>query len=114
MTLFQAAALGLIQGLTEFLPVSSTAHLRIIPALLGWQDPGAAFTAVIQIGTLIAVLLYFSREVISITRAVLNGVTSGNPFLNRDALLGWMIAAGTIRSPKEKTRTPPHNFLENR
>ena len=54
MTTFEAAVLGLVQGITEFLPISSTAHLRIVPALLGWQDPGAAFTAVLQLGTLAA------------------------------------------------------------
>src|SRR5687768_16000317 len=63
MPLWFALALGLIQGLTEFIPVSSTAHLRILPALLGQPDPGAAFTAVIQLGTLIAVLIYFARDV---------------------------------------------------
>ena len=55
----QAIVLGFVQGLTEFLPVSSTAHLRIVPAFLGWEDPGAAFTAVIQLGTMAAILLYF-------------------------------------------------------
>ena len=59
MELIQAAVLGIVQGLTEFLPISSSGHLRIVPALLGWEDPGAAFTAVIQLGTMAAVLLYF-------------------------------------------------------
>ena len=58
--------LAIVQGLTEFLPISSTAHLRIVPALLGWKDPGAAFSAVIQIGTLVAVLWYFWRDVVRI------------------------------------------------
>lgn len=62
MSLWFAALLGIVQGLTEFLPISSTAHLRIVPALLGQGDPGAAFTAVIQLGTLIAVVGYFARE----------------------------------------------------
>ena len=53
MTLSEAIVLGIVQGLTEFLPISSSAHLRIIPALLGWEDPGAAFTAIVQIGTLV-------------------------------------------------------------
>lgn len=96
MNILQAIILGIIQGITEFLPISSTAHLRIIPALLGWQDPGAAFTAVIQFGTLVAVLLYFSKDIFNITGAVVKGITTGNFFHNRDALLGWMIAAGTI------------------
>ena len=62
MDLIQAVIYGLIQGLTEFLPISSTAHLRIAPALLGWQDPGAGFTAVIQLGTVLAVLIYFGKD----------------------------------------------------
>src|SRR5258706_7155108 len=86
MTLWQAIVLGIIQGLTDFLQVSSTAHWRIIPALLGWQDPGAAFTAVIQLGTLVAVLAYFAREIVSIMRDIFTG----------KGTLGWMIAAGTV------------------
>src|SRR5690606_29304084 len=62
MGLFEAIVLGLVQGLTEFLPISSTAHLRVIPALLGWADPGAAFSAVIQIGTVLAVFVYFRAD----------------------------------------------------
>ncbi|WP_462188534.1 undecaprenyl-diphosphate phosphatase, partial [Frankia sp. CcWB2] len=59
MNFFEGTVLGLVQGLTEFLPVSSSAHLRIAAALAGWEDPGAAFTAVTQIGTEAAVLIYF-------------------------------------------------------
>ena len=66
--IFHAAILGVIQGLTEYLPISSTAHLRIVPALLGWSDPGAAFTAVIQLGTLLAVLIYFRSDILSLAR----------------------------------------------
>jgi undecaprenyl-diphosphatase len=86
MTLWQAIVLGLIQGLTEFLPISSTAHLRVIPACLGWNDPGAAFTAVIQLGTLAAVLIYFARDIVLITRDTLTGRSK----------MGWMICAGTV------------------
>ena len=59
---FQAIVLGIVQGLTEFLPISSTAHLRIIPAFFGWEDPGAAFTAVVQLGTMAAVVLHFWND----------------------------------------------------
>ena len=59
----EAIVLGLLQGLTEFLPISSSAHLRIVPEFLGWGDPGAAFTAVIQIGTELAVLIYFAKDI---------------------------------------------------
>lgn len=96
MNIVQAIVLGIIQGLTEFLPISSTGHLRIIPALFGWEDPGAAFTAVIQFGTLVAVLLYFRRDIVTITSAVLQGVMKKHLFYNRDAQMGWMIAAGTV------------------
>jgi undecaprenyl-diphosphatase len=96
MNILEAIILGIIQGLTEFLPISSTAHLRIIPALLGWEDPGAAFTAVIQFGTLVAVLLYFSKDIVRIFRAVIAGILKREPFRDRDAQLGWMIAVGTI------------------
>ena len=65
---FEAIVLGIVQGLTEFLPISSTAHLRIVPAFAGWEDPGAAFTAVVQLGTMAAVLLYFRHELWRIAR----------------------------------------------
>ena len=96
MNIVQAIILGIIQGLTEFLPISSTAHLRIIPALVGWNDPGAAFTAVIQFGTLIAVLIFFYKDIVSITSGVIKGIVTRKLFHNRDAQLGWIIAAGTI------------------
>ncbi|MFA5834210.1 MAG: undecaprenyl-diphosphatase UppP [Bacteroidota bacterium] len=96
MDIIQAVILGVIQGLTEFLPISSTGHLRIIPALIGWEDPGAAFTAVIQFGTLVAVLFYFRKDIITITSAVIKGLMSGRLLYNRDAQLGWMIATGTV------------------
>lgn len=96
MDIIQAVILGIIQGLTEFLPISSTAHLRIVPALLGWNDPGAAFTAVIQFGTLVAVLIYFRKDIITITASVLKGIVLKKLLHNHDAQLGWMIVAGTI------------------
>ena len=70
MTIAQSIVLGIIQGLTEFLPISSTAHLRIAPALLGWPDSGAAFTAVIQLGTLLAVILFFLRDLLGMATAL--------------------------------------------
>jgi undecaprenyl-diphosphatase len=88
MTSWQALILGIVQGLTEFLPISSTAHLRVVPALLGWPDPGAAFTAVTQIGTLVAVLAYFREDIVRLTRGVFLG--------NADGRLAWMIVAGTV------------------
>ena len=96
MTLIEAILLGIVQGLTEFLPISSSAHLRIIPALAGWKDPGAAFTAIIQIGTLVAVLFYFKKDIFSIVKAVIAGLVRRQPHCSTEAKMGWMIAAGTL------------------
>lgn len=96
MSLFEAIILGIVQGLTEFLPISSTAHLRIVPALAGWQDPGAAFSAIVQIGTLTAVLAYFHRDIIDISGAFISGIRKGKPFETQNSRMAWMIAAGTI------------------
>lgn len=96
MNLFQAIVLGIVQGLTEFLPISSSAHLRIVPALAGWDDPGAAFTAIVQIGTLAAVLIYFMKDIISIVGAVVSDLFKGKPLASDESRTGWMIAAGTI------------------
>ena len=73
VTLLQAVVYGLVQGLTEYLPVSSTGHLRIVQAFFGWEDPGAAFSAVIQLGTTAAVVIYFWRELIAILVGWLRG-----------------------------------------
>lgn len=70
MNLLQAIVLGVVQGLTEFLPISSTAHLRIVPAFLGWGDPGAAFSAVIQLGTMLAVVAFFWRDIVRIVSKI--------------------------------------------
>jgi undecaprenyl-diphosphatase len=69
MNTFQAVVLGFVQGVTEFLPISSTAHLRIVPALAGWGDPGAAFTAVLQLGTLVAVIGFFLPDLLRMVPA---------------------------------------------
>ena len=69
MSYLEAIILGIVQGATEFLPISSSAHLRIVPALAGGADPGPAFTAVIQLGTLLAILSYFWADVLRIARA---------------------------------------------
>ncbi|ASQ89989.1 undecaprenyl-diphosphatase UppP [Prosthecochloris sp. GSB1] len=96
MSLFEAIILGVVQGLTEFIPISSTAHLRIVPALAGWQDPGAAFSAIIQTGTLAAVLIYFHRDIAGISTAFVKGVLSGKPFGTQESKMGWMIGVGTL------------------
>lgn len=96
MSAIEAIILGLVQGLTEFLPISSSGHLRIVPALLGWDDPGAGFTAVIQLGTMAAVLLYFRADLWRIAGAWVREL--GAPFRqsSTEAKLGWFIALGTI------------------
>ncbi len=94
--LLRAVFLGLIQGLTEFLPISSSAHLRIIPELLGWEDPGAAFTAVIQIGTELAVLIYFRADIWRIASAWLRSLVKPELRGRRDALMGWYIIMGSL------------------
>lgn len=88
--------LGLVQGVTEFLPISSTAHLRIVPALLGWGDPGAAFSAVIQLGTVAAVILYFRKDIARILVAWFRGLRERAPMGTLDARLGWYVIVGTI------------------
>src|SRR3954453_4413207 len=96
MSLFEAIVLGIVQGLTEFLPISSTGHLRIVPAFAGWDDPGSAFTAVIQLGTTLAVLIYFREDLWRIARAWLASLRAGGARHSQDARLGWYIILGTI------------------
>jgi undecaprenyl-diphosphatase len=91
----EAIVLGIVQGLTEFLPVSSTAHLRIVPAFVGWEDPGSAFTAVTQLGTMTAVLLYFRSDLVRIAGAWLSSLRRPEQRLDVDARLGWYILLGT-------------------
>src|SRR5215212_1253733 len=96
MSTLEAIVLGIVQGLTEFLPISSTGHLRIVPALVGWDDPGAAFTAVTQLGTMSAVLLYFREDLIRITRAWLASLRDRSQRSRLDARIGWYIVLGTV------------------
>lgn len=93
----EAAFLGLVQGLTEFLPVSSSAHLRIIgPLLPSGNDPGAAFTAITQIGTEAAVLLYFRRDIARIAQAWWRSLTHRTSRSDPDARMAWLIVIGTL------------------
>ena len=96
MSALEAIVLGIVQGLTEFLPISSTAHLRIVPAFAGWDDPGAAFTAVVQLGTMAAVLLYFRHDLWRIARASLTALRDPRARRSTDARLGLYIVLGTI------------------
>lgn len=104
MNFFQAIFLGLVQALTEYLPVSSSAHIRIVGDLMLGSDPGAAFTAIIQIGTELAVILYFRRDIIRILGAWFGSLfgKEGKDFKsrmgahNRDTQMGWFIILGTM------------------
>ncbi|GAA0369681.1 undecaprenyl-diphosphate phosphatase [Actinoallomurus spadix] len=96
MNFVQATVLGIVQGLTEFLPISSSAHLLIVPRLLGWKDPGAAFTAVIQLGTMLAVLLFFWRDIVRIIGTWFRSLTNKELRGHLDARMGWYVGLGTI------------------
>jgi undecaprenyl-diphosphatase len=93
---FQAVVLGTIQGLTEFLPISSSAHLRIFPEMFGWGDPGAAFTAVVQIGTELAVLIYFRHDIWRIGSTWLRSLVRPEYRGHLDARMGWFIIIGSL------------------
>jgi undecaprenyl-diphosphatase len=93
---FEAAFLGLVQGLTEFIPVSSSAHLRIVGDLFGWEDPGAAFTAIIQIGTELAVLIYFRKDIARIIKSWVGSLLHRDRPRDADARMGWLIIIGSI------------------
>lgn len=96
MTNLEAIVLGVVQGLTEFLPISSTAHLRIVPALLGWNDPGAAYSAVIQCGTLAAVVLAMRRDIAALASGFLRGILSGRPLSLPESRTALLILLGTL------------------
>ncbi|WP_370614005.1 undecaprenyl-diphosphate phosphatase [Mumia sp. Pv 4-285] len=94
--LLQALVLGLIQGLTEFLPISSSAHLAIFPKFFGWEDPGAAFTAVIQIGTELAVVIYFWRDIWNIAGGWLRGLVKPAARTTLEWRMGWFVIIGSL------------------
>ena len=94
--LLKAVVLGTLQGLTEFLPISSSAHLRIFPELFGWGDPGAAFTAVIQIGTELAVLIYFRKDIWRIASAWVRSLYRPELRGHLDSRMGWFIIVGSL------------------
>lgn len=119
MEWLEAIVLGIVQGITEFLPISSSAHLRVVPELFGWQDPGAAFTAVTHFGSALAILLYFAKDIARITNAWVRSLANrealrseelvASPASPRpghhsrpktwdplDAKLGWYVILGTV------------------
>jgi undecaprenyl-diphosphatase len=99
MTLFQAVVLGIVQGLTEFIPVSSSAHLVLVPWALGWEfepAPAFIFNVLVQLGTLVGVIVYFRRDLAVLIRAALRGLVSGRPLADADSRLAWLIALATV------------------
>jgi undecaprenyl-diphosphatase len=93
---FEAIVLGIIQGLTEFLPISSTAHVLLASRIFGWDDPGAAFTAVMQIGTEAAVLIYFRHDIARIVSTWARSLVRPELRGHIDARMGWYVIVGTI------------------
>jgi undecaprenyl-diphosphatase len=99
MTIIQALILGIVQGLTEYIPVSSTANLILIPWLLGWNfspEAKVAFDILVQWGTLVGVIIYFWRDILQIIRAVFSGLAHRKPFETFEARLGWLVVVATI------------------
>lgn len=99
MTNTQAIILGFVQGLTEYLPVSSSAHLVLVPKFLGWHFPEQetfVFDVLVQLGTLLGVFAYFLRSILGISKSVLTGLATGQPFYNEQARLGYMLVIATI------------------
>lgn len=95
ITIFRAIVIGIVQGLTEFLPISSTAHVKVVPVLLGWGDPGVSFTAVIQLGSIAAILWYFWDDLYSVTRNTIKAAANRD-FDSPDFRIGFGIVLGTI------------------
>lgn len=92
---WRALVLGVVQGLTEFLPISSSAHLKVVPVLLGWGDPGVSFTAVIQLGSIVAVFAYFWADLRQVGRGIAQACRHGQ-WAEPSARLGVAMAVGTV------------------
>ncbi len=96
MELFTAAVLGIVQGLTEFLPISSSAHLIVVPWLLGWKAEGIAFDVSLHVGTALAILCYFWKDWLELIREAIAGLVTGAPLANPKRRLAWYVAVGTL------------------
>lgn len=93
---FEAIILGLVQGLTEFLPISSSAHVRIVGEWIGVADPGATFTAIIQIGTEAAIVVFFWKDIVRIISRWFGALRGTVPKNDPDARMGWLIIVGSV------------------
>ena len=99
MTLYQAILLGIIQGITEFLPISSSAHLVLVPFLLNWQlspNESFVFDVLVQVGTLVAVVIYFHKDLFAILKSFFQGLKLRQPFKEADSRMGWLILLATL------------------
>lgn len=99
MTIFQSILLGIIQGITEFLPISSSAHLVIIPYVLNWDIPASqafVFDVLVQVATLVAVFAYFWHDLVNIVKAFFQGLIKKTPFATPEARLGWLLLLATV------------------
>jgi undecaprenyl-diphosphatase len=96
MNLFQALILGIVQGATEYIPVSSSAHLVLTPWLLGWPDAPFTFEVLVQLGTLVGLFVYFWADIWAVARGMLAGLSQGKPLATVEAKLGWLVVVATI------------------
>src|SRR5579883_905801 len=96
MTFLQAIAFGLVQGLGEFLPISSSAHLTILPWVAGWDDPGLAVDVALHLGTLVALLAYFRRDLGRLARAFVDSLRERSLAGSPERKLAWLIAIGSV------------------
>lgn len=94
--MFVAAVLGIVQGLTEFLPISSSAHLILVPWLLGWKPEGIIFDVSLHVGTAVAILVYFWKDWLALAKEMIAGLIGGEPFGNAERRLAWYIIVGTL------------------
>ena len=112
MEILAAAILGIVQGLTEFLPVSSTAHLILVPWFLGWQPEGLTFDVALHVGTAVAVLAFFFRDWIRLLNELFRGIMEGKWFGNEDRRLAWYLIIGTL--PAMVAGLAFEDIIENR
>ena len=94
--MLQAIILGIIQGVTEFLPISSTAHLILAPWIFGWDDPGLAFDVVLHLGTLTGIIAFFRKDFYSMLQGMFSGITVRKEYAGKEGMVGWYIIIGTI------------------